>query len=721
MLELLPDRLAILDIETTGLDPETDQIIELAVVFVDGGKVVRELEWLVRPTRPVPALISALTGLTDEALAGAASFDEQAPGLRGVFEDRVVVAHNAAFERSFLPDALADAQVLDSCELALILFPELPSHALDALVKWAGRTEGSAHRALADARDTLTVMQALLERACEPSRRTQLIALARNVQGPMKTVLERLATASFHAPARVASPPKPPIEFVTSSPPTPRVPTDLRLPAELQAWARRPSTRALEIESASHDALIAETARLAQANLEQVWVVSAHARMRTLELPRLAPPIGHTSKTRLSALLERRVVLDPVLANAMAYLDSWRERTPGVTAPSSFWRDRVPLYDAMRTLLSGPSAPPGPGVFVGSHHDVTAWLEAGVRPHALIWLDAPHALDQERRRLSLSLDRSRLERLPSVFELAAPGRPLSAELRAVATCTRALGITLEPFTEPAMVQVVDERWATIRAALEQLSLALGRWHQTLRDGPLISSLSEECARLQTAVEALLAGSSGDEIWVSLHGLSSRPRPEALVGSIERLIGNTPTLFVSDVRRNAGWAATVGAAVIERAGRAEALAPVTIVDRRPGHDALSELACSIRGPLTIMSGEPLTEPLVAALASAAARVGRQVRTSPVTRTDVRLIEWWGAAPVPRVEGSVVWLQPGDPLGVRRLATAGVDLRTIVLRGAFDIARWAVALDGLPWLHADPGGLQQVAHITQHTSPSTSRVG
>ena len=62
----LVDNHLFLDIETTGLDAGTDEVIELGAVLIRNGRVAAEHQWLIRPTRPVPAVISALTGLTDD-------------------------------------------------------------------------------------------------------------------------------------------------------------------------------------------------------------------------------------------------------------------------------------------------------------------------------------------------------------------------------------------------------------------------------------------------------------------------------------------------------------------------------------------------------------------------------------------------------------------------------------------------------------------------------
>jgi ATP-dependent DNA helicase DinG len=145
-----------LDLETTGLDPATDEVIEVGALFIDQGRPVRRISRLFRPSRPLEPIIHQLTGLTDESLTQAPSFASFIPDLTHALLGWTVVAHNASFEQGFLRDLLGqiEAPVLDSCELLHYLHPELTSHSLDAMVRWADLGGGARHRALADCEDT---------------------------------------------------------------------------------------------------------------------------------------------------------------------------------------------------------------------------------------------------------------------------------------------------------------------------------------------------------------------------------------------------------------------------------------------------------------------------------------------------------------------------------------------------------------------------------------
>ena len=76
---------AFLDLETTGLDPSSDEVIEVGVLRVENGEVVERHTRLFKPRGPLPLAIRRLTGLTDEDLAGKPAFDSFVDELRFLF------------------------------------------------------------------------------------------------------------------------------------------------------------------------------------------------------------------------------------------------------------------------------------------------------------------------------------------------------------------------------------------------------------------------------------------------------------------------------------------------------------------------------------------------------------------------------------------------------------------------------------------------------------
>lgn len=182
----LLDRHAFVDLETTGLDAARDEVIELGIVYVERGQVVRRFTRLFSPSQPLPPVIHRITGLDDTMLAGHSPFSSFRAELVELLRGWTVVAHNAAFEAAFLAPELSasGAPIVDSCELLHYLHPELPSHALDAAVRWAQVGEGVSHRALQDAEDTFHVLAHALERTVREARVDELTELCTALDGP---------------------------------------------------------------------------------------------------------------------------------------------------------------------------------------------------------------------------------------------------------------------------------------------------------------------------------------------------------------------------------------------------------------------------------------------------------------------------------------------------------------------------------------------------------
>lgn len=93
-----------LDLETTGLDPESDEILSIgfAVVCEGSVRIADSRHYLVKPTRPVPEASAVVHGITDDRIRAALPIREALPPLLGALEGRVLLAHYAALEIGFL-------------------------------------------------------------------------------------------------------------------------------------------------------------------------------------------------------------------------------------------------------------------------------------------------------------------------------------------------------------------------------------------------------------------------------------------------------------------------------------------------------------------------------------------------------------------------------------------------------------------------------------------
>jgi DNA polymerase III subunit epsilon len=181
--------LVVVDIETTGWLHEQAEITEIGAVRLTGGQLTGEFSSLVRPAGPIPADISALTGITD-AMVGRAPL--AAATLRAFLAfagDCILVAHNAPFDVGFLTTACAAAgiawprvAVLDTAVLArLLLSPDdVPDCRLGTLAEYFEAKTAPCHRALPDAKATADVLAGLLNLAAglEPPARPRLVRVA---------------------------------------------------------------------------------------------------------------------------------------------------------------------------------------------------------------------------------------------------------------------------------------------------------------------------------------------------------------------------------------------------------------------------------------------------------------------------------------------------------------------------------------------------------------
>ncbi|MDG2307284.1 MAG: helicase C-terminal domain-containing protein [Candidatus Binatia bacterium] len=155
--------IVVVDLETTGLEPDTAQIIEIGAIRIAPSGATSTFHSLVDPQTPLPDAVCELTGLGGEDLAGESSWAEVGARFKDWARGSTLVAHNVEFERGFLSGTISGtATWLDTLELACILRPELQAHDLATLDRQLlGRIE--RHRALHDAADALAVMAKLHE------------------------------------------------------------------------------------------------------------------------------------------------------------------------------------------------------------------------------------------------------------------------------------------------------------------------------------------------------------------------------------------------------------------------------------------------------------------------------------------------------------------------------------------------------------------------------
>src|SRR5690625_816912 len=164
------NKFVVIDLETTGHSPN-DKIIEIGLVVIEKTKIVGEYTTLLHPGQAIPTFISNLTGITDEDVKDAPQFIDKANEITNFFNDSYLVAHNVPFDLNFLNDELSDHElniltnpVLDTVELARILFPQAPGFKLAQLADFFQIEHKDTHRALSDAYVTAELFLILKEK-----------------------------------------------------------------------------------------------------------------------------------------------------------------------------------------------------------------------------------------------------------------------------------------------------------------------------------------------------------------------------------------------------------------------------------------------------------------------------------------------------------------------------------------------------------------------------
>ena len=157
-----------LDIETSDFDPANGDVLEVGMVFFEvhehGVKVLREYQTVFKPSREVPARILALTGIKQEELDSAPLFREKSEEIQEMVNGAIILGHNISFDIKFLEGfgIKFSGRKVDTLDLAQIFLPTLKSYNLEALMNYLGVDHKDAHRALADAKACVTVLEKLL-------------------------------------------------------------------------------------------------------------------------------------------------------------------------------------------------------------------------------------------------------------------------------------------------------------------------------------------------------------------------------------------------------------------------------------------------------------------------------------------------------------------------------------------------------------------------------
>ncbi|MFA6236223.1 MAG: 3'-5' exonuclease [Bacteriovorax sp.] len=170
LLEFFPDGLIAIDLETTGLSPLVDRIIEIAAFKVtkEGDSIFTTL---INPEIPIPPFTTTIHNITDQMVQNAPKLVEILPEMKEFLGELPIVAHNAKFDLGFIVMGLqrekiklSSALIYCSCKMSRVVHKEVANHKLGTLVEAFNIPLVNHHRALDDAYASLKIFINALER-----------------------------------------------------------------------------------------------------------------------------------------------------------------------------------------------------------------------------------------------------------------------------------------------------------------------------------------------------------------------------------------------------------------------------------------------------------------------------------------------------------------------------------------------------------------------------
>jgi DNA polymerase-3 subunit epsilon len=167
---MLPQKLAFVDIETTGTRSSYDRIIEIGILRVEDNKLIKTFQSLINPQSYLPQEITMLTGINQGDLENAPTFRSVKDEVAEILQDCTFVAHNVRFDYAFLKHEFLREHITYTAKhfctvrLSRLLFPTWQRHNLDTLMRECNITCKNRHRAYDDAQVLYEFYQQLLEK-----------------------------------------------------------------------------------------------------------------------------------------------------------------------------------------------------------------------------------------------------------------------------------------------------------------------------------------------------------------------------------------------------------------------------------------------------------------------------------------------------------------------------------------------------------------------------
>lgn len=146
------DDYCVVDIETTGLSWQRDQIIEIGIVKVRQGHIFDQYVQLIDPHKDISHFITQLTGIDNDMVFGMPELRDIIDEVLDFIGDDIIIGHNTAFDLSFIANHFGqdiENEYMDTLQFSRKVYPHLPHHRLTDMVELLGLSNNE-HRALAD-------------------------------------------------------------------------------------------------------------------------------------------------------------------------------------------------------------------------------------------------------------------------------------------------------------------------------------------------------------------------------------------------------------------------------------------------------------------------------------------------------------------------------------------------------------------------------------------
>jgi len=160
---------AVIDIESTGGGHKVEKIIDIAIYVHNGNRITQSFSSLVNPGIPIPPFVKKLTGITDQMVSTAPTFNEIAATIQHITQGSIVVAHNAQYDYGILRQEFKRVGFpfkrakLCTIKAAQKLYPDRSSYGLDSLCEEFDINVSDRHRASGDAQATVALLEELIK------------------------------------------------------------------------------------------------------------------------------------------------------------------------------------------------------------------------------------------------------------------------------------------------------------------------------------------------------------------------------------------------------------------------------------------------------------------------------------------------------------------------------------------------------------------------------